>query len=121
MRILLIEDDLFSQKFYSSKLKEAGSEVEIASDGEEGLKKAKEINPDIIILDIILPGKDGFEVLQNLSTDEKLKKIPVIVFSTLGQEQDISKAKQLGALDYIDKSSFDFKTLQAKISALVKK
>lgn len=121
MRILIIEDDEFFQKFYSSKLKEAGFEVYTASDGEEGLRLAKVIVPQLIVLDIIMPGKDGFEVLQILSQDKSLSMIPVIVFSTLGQAQDIEKAKKLGARDYIDKSSFDFNSLKAKITSLLQK
>lgn len=115
MRILLVEDDQFFQKFYSSKLKEQGFEVYTASDGNEGLQQVKKINPELIILDIIMPHVDGFEVLMTLSQDQTLKKIPVIVFSTLGQEQDMIKAKKLGAVDYIDKSTFDFNSLKSKI------
>lgn len=121
MRILLIEDDQFFQKFYASKLKEEGFEVYTASDGDEGLKQVKTAAPQLIMLDIIMPKKDGFEVLQALSQDQSLKTIPVIVFSTLGQEQDIAKAKKLGARDYIDKSSFDFKLLKAKIISATQK
>lgn len=121
MRILLIEDDQFFQKFYASKLKDEGFEVYVASNGEEGLNQIKETHPQLIILDIIMPIKDGFEVLQALSQDEQSKRIPVIVFSTLGQEQDIAKAKNLGASDYVDKSSFDFSSLKNKILSLVQK
>lgn len=121
MRILVIEDDVFFQKFYSLKLEERGYQVEIASDGIEGLEKVKTFKPDIIILDIIMPNKDGFEVLQDLSTDDALKKIPVLVFSTLGQEKDVDKALKLGAKDYVNKSYFDLNTLLAKINSVTKK
>lgn len=119
IKILLVEDDVFFQKFYTSKLKEEGIEVYAASNGEEGLQKAREIMPTLIILDIIMPKKDGFEMLKDMSQEPMLKKIPVIIFSTLGQEDDIKKAKQLGALDYVDKSSFDFANLKAKIMNIV--
>ncbi|HLC94338.1 MAG TPA: response regulator [Patescibacteria group bacterium] len=118
-KILLVEDDVFFQKFYTSKLKEEGMEVYTASNGEEGLQKAREIIPSLIILDIIMPKKDGFEMLKDMSQDSTLKKIPVIIFSTLGQEEDVKKAKQLGALDYVDKSSFDFANLKAKIMNII--
>lgn len=121
MRLLLVEDDTFFREFYSAKLKAEGMEVEVASDGEEGLKKAAEVKPDLILLDIIMPKKDGFDVLQSLSQNATLKKIPVIVFSTLGQESDVEKAKKLGAIDYINKSFFDFDGLKAKIKAASKK
>lgn len=121
MRILLIEDDQFFQKFYASKLTELGFEVHTASDGEEGLALVKTVKPHLIILDIIMPRKDGFEVLADLSSDTQLKAIPVLVFSTLGQEHDIQKARQMGAVGYIDKNSFDFASLKTKITSLIQK
>lgn len=121
MRILLIEDDEFVQKFYASKLKEQGFEVYTASDGNEGLEQVKKVKPELIILDIIMPHTDGFEVLTELSNDLELKKIPIIVCSTLNQEQDIIKAKKLGAVDYIDKSAFDFDALKNKILSHIQK
>lgn len=119
MRILIMEDDIFFQKFYSAELEQRGYEVKVASNGEIGLKEAANFNPDLILLDIIMPKKDGFTVLQDLQKDIKLKSIPVIVFSTLGQEKDVEKAKALGAKDYINKSFFDLDTLIAKISAIM--
>lgn len=121
MKILLVEDDTFFREFYAAKLKEEGMEVEVASDGEEGLDKVSKVKPDLILLDIIMPKKDGFEVLAALSQNATLKKIPVIVFSTLGQESDVEKAKKLGASDYINKSFFDFENLKTKIKALSQK
>jgi DNA-binding response OmpR family regulator len=121
MKILLVEDDTFFREFYAAKLKEDGMEVEVASDGEEGLDKATKLKPDLILLDIIMPKKDGFEVLQALSQSATMKKVPVIVFSTLGQESDVEKAKKLGARDYINKSFFDFENLKTKIKALSQK
>lgn len=121
MNILLVEDDTFFQKFYSLKLGEAGFQVMIAGNGEEGLQKAAETHPDLILLDIVMPKKDGFEVLKSLAADEKLKTIPVLVFSTLGQEEDVARAKQLGARDYVNKSFFDFDTLHNKINEILTK
>ncbi len=118
MLILLVEDDIFFQKFYAAKIKEAGVEVEVATDGEDALQKLTTVKPQLILLDLIMPKKDGFEVLQALSQNEELKKIPVLVFSTLGQEADIERAKQLGAKDYVNKSFFDFDTLNNKIKQL---
>lgn len=118
MRILLVEDDRFFRRFYVEKLKEKGFEVVEAEDGEEGVEKAKSNMPDLIVLDIIMPKKDGFEVLMALQSDATLKTIPVLIFSTLGQEADIEKAKKMGALDYINKSLLNFDNLIAKINAL---
>lgn len=120
MKVLLIEDDTFFREFYSSKLQQTGMEVEMAADGEEGLAKVAKVKPDVILLDIIMPKKDGFEVLQSLSESPSLKKIPVIVFSTLGQDSDVEKAKKLGAVDYINKSFFDFDKLKSKVVAFGK-
>lgn len=119
MRILLIEDDPFFQKFYSFKLRESGFDIDIASDGVKGMEMVKNQRPDLILLDLIMPNKDGFGVLQDLGADADLKKIPVLVFSTLSQEADVTKAKQLGAVDYVNKSFFDFDKLLQKIKDII--
>lgn len=119
MRILLIEDDPFFQKFYSFKLAESGFTVDVGHDGVEGLIKLHENRPDVILLDLIMPNKDGFEVLSEIGKDPTLKTIPVLVFSTLSQEQDIQRAKALGAIDYVNKSFFDYEKLLAKINSII--
>jgi len=121
MKALLIEDDRFFAKFYSSKLKEHNIETETAVDGEEGLLKMKTWSPDIVLLDLIMPKKDGFFVLKERQGNRKLIKIPVIVFSTLGQEKDIETVQQLGANDYVNKSFFNFDLVMAKIIRLTNK
>ncbi len=121
MRILLVEDDRFFRRFYVEKLKERGFEVEEAEDGVQGVEKARLAMPDLIVLDIIMPKKDGFEVLMTLQSDSNLKNIPVLIFSTLGQDADIEKAKKLGALDYVNKSLMNFDNLITKINALTQK
>ena len=119
MKILLIEDDAFFQKFYATKLTEKGFEVFVASDGEKGLKMVSEVKPNVVLLDIIMPIMDGFEVLEALGKDENLKKIPVLVFSSLGQNQDVQKALKLGAVGYVNKSFYDLDTLLSKITQIV--
>lgn len=119
MRILIIEDDKFFQKFYTTKLQEFKVEVQVASDGEEGLIKMGDFKPDLVLLDIIMPKIDGFAVLAARSKDENLKKIPVIVFSTLGQEKDVDQAQKLGANGYINKGFFDFKSMTATINKVM--
>ena len=120
MKILLIEDDKFFQKFYSTKLAENQVEVEIAGDGEEGLIKMRSVNPDLVLLDLIMPKLDGFGVLTARAQDENLMKIPVIVFSTLGQEKDIAQAQKLGSNGYINKGTFDFPAMVATINQVMK-
>lgn len=121
MRVLLVEDDKFFQDFYSFKLKEKNVELDIAGDGEEGLKKLSENPPDLVLLDLIMPKKDGFEVLAAMSKNNLTEKIPVLVFSTLGAEKDVNKALKLGARGYINKSFFDFDKLFNRILELTKK
>lgn len=120
MKLLLIEDDTFFREFYVSKLKDEGYEVESAEDGVIGIEKLDKLKPDLVLLDIIMPNKDGFDVLEHISKSPSLKHIPVIVFSTLSQESDVKKAKELGAIDYINKSFFDFENLKTKIKTVLK-
>jgi DNA-binding response OmpR family regulator len=114
-KILLAEDDKFIARAYKDGLEQAGFMVTAVADGEEAMKSvAKEI-PDIILLDLIMPIKNGFEVLADLKLDPKLKKVPVLVLSNLGQDSDFLKAKQLGAVDYMVKSNFSMKEVIAKV------
>ena len=119
-KILIADDDTFFQKFYSSQLKETGFEVDVAVNGIEALEKLKSFKPDLMLLDLIMPEKDGFEVLTEKGADAAIKNIPVIIFSTLGQEKDVQRTKELGAIGYINKSFFDFDALVAKIKEIVK-
>jgi len=119
MKILLVEDDIFFQKFYALKLKEQSFEIELAVDGEEAIKKLCENKYDCVLLDIIMPKKTGFEVLEYAKTQNLLTNTPFIVFSTLGQELDIKRALDLGASDYANKAFFDFDTLMTKISTVI--
>lgn len=93
----------------------------MASDGEEGLRKIKSENPDLIILDIMLPKRDGFWVLEEMKIAPDIKKdIPVIVLSNLGQPKDIDLATKLGAKDYLVKTDFSLGTLMDKIKEHLK-
>lgn len=116
MKILIIDDDAFFRKFYSTKLTEAGYEVELACDGEEGLEKLDKEIPQLILLDLIMPKKDGFEILHILSQDKKYASVPIIIFSTLDQQDDITEAKKMGAVDYINKGAEAWDSTLAKIS-----
>ncbi|QQS44554.1 response regulator [Candidatus Roizmanbacteria bacterium] len=120
MYILLADDDTFFQKFYQSQLTAKGYEVSVAVDGTDAMAKLHEKKPDILILDLIMPQKDGFEVLTEMSQEPSLKNIPVLIFSTLGQEKDVQHAMELGAKGYVNKSFFDFDALVAKIEQVSK-
>lgn len=119
MKILIVEDDQFFQKFYVSKLQEDGYSVDIAINGEEGLLKIQSTYYDVILLDLIMPKMDGFELLKTIAS-QKIKHGSILVFSTLGQKDDVIKAKELGASEYVNKSFFDYDVLRAKIKSLVK-
>ena len=104
--ILIIEDDKFLRELIARKLISEKFEVVAAVDGETGLKKAKQPKPNLILLDLILPGIDGFEVLAKLKADKDLSDIPVIILSNLGQQEDVDKGLEIGAVDYLIKAHF---------------
>ncbi|MCK4520784.1 response regulator [Candidatus Parcubacteria bacterium] len=105
-KILIVEDDKFLRELIVKKLIDDGYEAPAAIDGEEGVKKIKEEKPDLVLLDLILPGIDGFEVLSRIKKDSELSQIPVIILSNLGQKEDIEKGLQLGAIDFLIKAHF---------------
>lgn len=104
--ILLVEDDPFLVDIYTTKLKEAGFSVAVATDGEMALEKAKEPNIDLMILDIVLPHTDGWEILRKIKSDEKTKDLKVMVLSNLGQKGEIEKGLKLGAVKYLIKAHY---------------
>jgi len=105
-RVLIIEDDTFLRELISQKLSKEGYSIIEAIDGEEGVKKTKEEKPEIILLDLILPGIDGFEVLSQIKGDQTTSSIPVIILSNLGQKEDVERGLKLGAVDYLIKAHF---------------
>mgnify|MGYP006291090135 CR=1 FL=1 len=105
-KILIVEDDKFLRELISQKLVKEGFDIAEAVDGEQAVKKVKDVDPDLILLDLILPGIDGFEVLTKIKEDPVLAEVPVIVLSNLGQKDDIEKGLNLGATDYLIKAHF---------------
>jgi len=118
--ILIIEDDKFLRELIARKLIKEGYEISEAVDGEEGMKKVKEEKPDLVLLDLILPGIDGFEVLSKMKEDPALASIPVIILSNLGQKEDVEKGLKLGAVDYLIKAHFTPGEIIEKIKAALK-
>lgn len=116
-RILVVEDDEFLRSLAAKRLDKEGFQVSAAVDGDSAIAAVKENRPDLVLLDLILPGINGFEVLQQLQKDESLKAIPVIVFSNLGQPDDIERAKSFGAVDYFIKSNLTLDDLMVKIKS----
>lgn len=105
-KILIVEDDAFLAGIYANKFDKEGFNVQLAIDGEMGLKLAQTSHPDIMLLDILLPKLDGFEVLEKLKADNATQNIPVILLTNLGQKEDIDKGLKLGATDYLIKAHF---------------
>jgi len=119
-KILVIEDDRSLQNAMVEIINQEGFESESALDGEEGLAKIKTFRPDLILLDIILPKKDGFEVLSEIKKDEALKNIPVLILTNLEEVDNVQKALDLGATNYMVKSDFSLKDVVEKIRASMK-
>lgn len=119
--ILIIEDDEFLRGLISKKLSTEGFNMISAVDGEEGIKKVKEQKPDLILLDLVLPNIDGFEVLAKVKADPNVSSVPVIILSNLSQNEDISKGIKLGAVDYIIKAQFTPEEIAEKIKNILNK
>lgn len=106
-RVLLIEDDESLAHILVQHLTDRGYEVTAAKDGEEGLAKWRSIHPDIVLLDIVLPKRSGFEVLEEVARDNVISRVPVVIISNSGQPVEIDRAKALGAVDYIIKAHIE--------------
>ena len=113
--VLIVEDDEFLRSLAAKKLAQDGFDVKVAVDGENAVTVAKDTKPSLIVLDLILPGMDGFDVLEKIKAEDALKSVPVIVFSNLGQKEDVDRAQYLGASDFLVKSNFTLDDLLEKI------
>lgn len=105
-KVLIVEDDKFLRELLGKKLAQVGYTAILAVNGEEGLEKAKKDKPDIVLLDLILPGINGFEFLEKRKDDSDINSVPVIILSNLGQREDIEKGLKLGAKDFLVKAHF---------------
>lgn len=119
IKVLLVEDDSFISKMYVTKFTLQKFDVLAAADGEEGLQMAIAEIPDIILLDIMLPKMDGWQVLEHLKMNESTKKIPVLLLTNLGAQEDIERGLQLGATDYMIKAHFIPSEVIEKINMIV--
>ena len=114
-KILLAEDDQFISRAYKDGLERVGFEIIIALEGFTAVEKVKTDKPDIVLLDLMMPEKNGFEVLEEIRAGKDSKNIPVIILSNLGQDSDVEKGKELGATDYLIKSNFSMKEVIEKV------
>ncbi|HBG81432.1 TPA: response regulator [candidate division CPR2 bacterium] len=119
--ILIVEDDPYILKMYELKLGMAGYDVKTAINGRLGLDKVREKKPDLILLDILMPEMDGFEVLEHLKGDPDTKGVPVLVLSNLGQEDHINKAMSFGVQGFIVKSQYTPSQVVETIKGVIKK
>ncbi len=118
-KILLVEDDPFLIDIYSTKLEESGFQVEVATDGEEALKKVFEGKPDLVLLDIVLPCMDGWQVLREIKQNEISKGLKIIILSNLGQTHEVKKGLELGAAGYLIKSHYAPSEIVAEIEKVL--
>jgi len=118
-KILFVEDEPTLQKALKEVLEKEGYNVLPASNGEEGLSSAKEQKPNLILLDLILPKMDGFEVLKNLKADNECKDIPVIVLTNLEGSSDVGRAIELGATTYLVKAQYSLEEVTKKIKEVI--
>lgn len=121
MKILIIEDEVVLLKVLAEKFENEKFEVEMAEDGEEAMLKVRASKPDMILLDIILPKKDGIEVLKEIKSDPELKDIPVIIISNLGSDEKIKETLELGAVDYLIKTQHPINEVVEKVQEHLRK
>lgn len=105
-KILLAEDDPFIIDIYTTKLKQANLEVEVVNEGDEVLEKARKQKPDLLLLDIVLPTMNGWEILRAIRESEDLKDLPVVILSNLYQKDEVEKGLKFGALKYLIKAHY---------------
>lgn len=118
-KILVVEDDTYLANAYRVKFTKAGFEVKSAFDGDEAIATLQTFIPDLILLDIVMPKKDGFTTLKEIKENEKWKNIPVILASNLGQKEDKEKGMKLGAYDFFIKTDFTLNALIEKINNII--
>lgn len=120
-KILMIEEDRFLRKIYRDKLSRLDFEFLEATNGEEGLNKVIYEKPDLVILDLMLPKKNGFDVLIDIKNNKNTQKIPVIILSNLGQESDIKRGLDLGAANYLVKTDVSLSEVVEKVREQIAK
>jgi len=118
-RILIVEDDPLMLRMYQKIFTFEKYEVELAGDGEEGLEKAKKVDPTIILLDVMMPKMNGMQVLEKLKLDPSTKSIPVVMLTNLAGQQDAEDALSKGAVKYIIKSEYEPKQVAAMVKEIL--
>ncbi|MCX6736948.1 MAG: response regulator [Candidatus Parcubacteria bacterium] len=119
-KVLLVEDDSFLSSLLRLKLEKSNYEITHAADGQQALDILLNFKPDLILLDLILPKKNGFEVLEAIRQNPLTEKIPVIIISNLGQESDVTRGKSLGIIDYFIKAKLSIDDLVLRVAETLK-
>lgn len=120
LSILLVEDDSFISGMYQTKLSGLGYNVELQEDGEAAWNRLQQDPlPDLVLLDVVLPKKDGFEILEDIRKEDRMKSLPVILLTNLGQKPDIERGMKLGADDYIIKAHYTPSEVVEKIKKVL--
>ena len=120
-KVLIVDDDEFLLDMYVLKFKEAGFVVEVAQNGEEAIQKAKQANPDAILLDVVMPKIDGFEALRTIKKENIAPNAAIFILSNLGQKEDTERGLGLGAVDYIVKAHFTPSEVVSRVVGVLKK
>jgi len=118
-KILIVEDDKFLRELIAQKLLREKYDIAEAVDGEKGIKAVEDEKPDLVLLDLILPGIDGFEVLSRIKANPAIAATPVIILSNLGQKDDIERGLKIGATDYMIKAHFTPAEIITKIKGVL--
>lgn len=118
--ILLVEDDPFLVDIYTTKLTEAGFSLQVATNGKEALKKIKEDTVDLLLLDIVLPNFNGWEILRKIEKDDNLKSLKVVILSNLGEKEEIEKGLKLGVAKYLVKAHYTPSEVAEEIKKILK-
>ncbi len=115
IKVLIVEDDKFLMDTMAKRFIEAGFELSYAAEGNAAIEAAKKSKPDVFVLDILLPNKSGFQILEELKADPEFKDIPAIFLSNLGSKEDIEKGKKLGAFSFLIKATVNIGEIIAEI------
>jgi len=119
-KILLIEDDPFLVDIYTTKFKEAGYDIIVAEDGDAGLEEIKERMPSLVLLDIVLPNFNGWEILRKVKREEKFKDLKVVILSNLGEQDEVEKGLKLGAAKYLVKAHYTPSEVVEEVKKILK-
>lgn len=119
-KILIVEDEFSLLNVLKMKFEQGNYKVYIASNGKEGIEMAKKEIPDLILLDIIMPEMDGFEVLKELKDNKETKGIPVVILTNSGREEEVEKGYEMGALDYLVKANLSLEIIEDRVDHWLK-